>query len=322
MSDQNGEWPSDPDLYYAPQATLSPLVEPTEWREWDEAGALALPVETAGESANESAKNDAGAPRPVADESDGDDEHGAHGVHGVQALRALLLGGESREYAPRLADIERRLEALDVRAASGTGDARLAAAEQRIAALAAPIEEAQAAARGADVTLNGLAALQRQVEDLRLDHLHLAGDMVERLRDADERCRLRQRRARSASRLELQQLRRRVYARAQASAAAAEERAASEPPVWPLAEADEAAATDGAGEGNDHTALALEAGAGMSPGGLTEAEGLDAATAWRALRRSAAAFVHALVALIVALAHLAADDVRSAAQHIRDVFTR
>lgn len=236
----------------------------------------------------------------------------------VRTLRTLLFGNEPRGYDERLAAIEQRLDALarsPMQAQPQTEEAaRLAAMEQRLDALARQLDETHGAARAGDVTLHSLAELQRQIQDLRLDHAHATMDLTAQVRQADDRCRLRQRRARASARLELLQLRRRVYAHATGQVAysrstlrstgrsvGAPNEPAGTPPIWPAAQ--------GAGARNVN--------ATVRPGGE-----MDTATAWRAVRLTTVAMVRALFALIVVLAHLAVEDVRAASQHLAELFHR
>jgi hypothetical protein len=342
MNDPTERWSADLVAAPAPQAAL-PLVEPAEWLEWDELDGPEAPVPLAGA---EAATRDP-APETLAElrpEGGAEDDV----ADGVGALRAILLGGEPREYGLRLAAIERRLDERAARPAArpDTGpderDARLAALEQRVERLAESIEQARDAARGADVTLDSLHVLQRQLDDLRRTQAHLEAGTAERARDAEERCRLRQRQVRTASRLELQRLRRRLYARNGAVKLPAEEgRAAQRPrdsqpprPAHPLAE-DPHAGLPGwdlrEGQWTPAHSVAREIAQPADapdvpdmPDALAADSGddVDVSTAWRAVRRSCVAFLRALLAWVVILAQLAADDMRAAAQRIGELFRR
>ncbi|HEX9414462.1 MAG TPA: hypothetical protein VF916_13230 [Ktedonobacterales bacterium] len=182
--------------------------------------------------------------------------------------------------------------------------ARLGAIEQRLDALAIRLDQTQAAARGSDVTLNTLATLQQQLEEVRQDQAQLTMGVTEELRQADDRCRMRQRRARAVDRMEMLQLRRRVYAPAivrrvsavESSFPAGVRRGASAASSWRTPAQDPRAA-----------AALRDA---LVPG--------DAATAWRTVGRAAAALIRAIFALVVVLARLAAHDIRNAAAWISE----
>ena len=316
MSDQNDQWPADPAAAQAPQAA-PPLVEPTEWLVWDELEGREEPVPLADAEPNPSTR----ASETLAELQP--DDSAQNGVH---ALRALLLGGEPRNHGPRLEAMERRLDERD---------ARLRALEQRLERVAERIEEARDAARGADVTLDSLAALQQQLDELRRDQTHLAADVAERARDADERCRLRQRQVRTASRLEVRRLRRRLYARdrdvepwAPEGRAAPRRASMSTPSAQPVRPAHPLAEDPNAGlpgwdlrEGQWTPARSVTPPA-YEPdalGGSGDGD-MDASAAWRAVRRSTAILLRALLAWIVVLAHRAADDLWAGAQRIGELF--
>jgi hypothetical protein len=317
MSDQNDQWPADPAANQAPQ-TAPPLVEPTEWLAWDELEGREEPVVLAEVEPNPST----GASETLADlRPEGVPENGVH------ALRAILLGSDSRDNGARLEAIERRLDERD---------ASLRTLEQRLERLAERIEEARDAARGADVTLDSLTALQRQMDELRRGQTHLAADIAERARDADERCRLRQRQVRTASQLEMQRLRRRLYSHdrdaepwAPPGRVAPRGATMSAPAAQPVQTAHPLANDPNAGlPGWD-----LREGQWMPAGTVTppayepdalddsgDGDFLDASTAWRAVRRSIATLLRALLAWFVVLAHLAVDDMRAGAQRIGELF--
>ena len=319
MSDQNEQWPADPAAAQAPQ-TAPPLVEPTEWLVWDELEGREEPVPLADAEPNPSTS----ASETLAELRPERPEGGAQ--NSVHALRAILLGGETPDYGARLEAIERRLDERD---------ARLRALEQRLERVAERIEEARDAARGADVTLDSLTALQRQLDELRRDQTHLAADVAERARDADERCRLRQRQVRTASRLEVRRLRWRLYARdrdtepwAPEGHAAPRGARVSAPAAQPMRPAHPLAEDPNAGlpgwdlrEGQWTPAWSVTPPA-YEPDALDDSDGddLDASTAWRAVRRSTAILLRALLTWIVVLAHRAADDLWAGAQRIGELF--
>lgn len=280
---------------------------------------------------------------------------------GVNTLRAILLGGGAPRTSDdaRLTAIERRLDTLSMQLAREphAGDApmaaqpaptesldpaRLAGIEQRLDALAAQLDAAQAAARGGDVTLQTLSMLQRQVEELSQDQGRLAEETATRLKAADDRCRLRQTRVRTARRQELQRLRRRVYApssglsgapRATASHGAGgagpenavdvdphvvDDRRASRMvsaaptsvPIWP-------------GAPRSQPLAATAAGTALQPPPAPEADqhaairrALDIDGARHLLGRSVMALLHALATIIVVAARLTWEDLRASAAWI------
>jgi hypothetical protein len=317
MSNQNDQWPVGPAAAQVSQ-TVPPLVEPTEWLGWDELEGREEPVPLADTESDPSTGASATLAELRVERPEGGPESSVH------ALRALLLGGEPRDHSARLDAIERRLDARE---------AHLRALEQRLERLAERIEEANDAARGADVTLDSLAALQRQVDELRRDQAHLAADVVERARDADERCRLRQRQLRTASRLELQRLRRRLYTRDRdgelwapegpaAPRGARQSVAAAQPlrSAHPLAEDPDAGLPGWDLREGQWTPAQSVTPPAYEPDALDDGDDLDASTAWHAVRRSTAILLRALLAWIVVLAQRTADDLWAGAQRISELF--
>lgn len=307
MSDQMSGWMDDardPSVEDAPTQILPSLVAPAVFLDpaapRDGDAPPAQPAAASGVVASMSAATPAAqtseTPVELRDEPLGDLWAEPLPDEDVRTLRTLLLGGEPHGHEERLAAIEQRLEGLASSQVLGQAPAedgaRLAAIERRLDALARQLDDAHGAARAGDVTLQSLAELQRQIQDLRLDHAHATVDLVAQIRQADDRCRLRQRRARASVRLELLQLRRRVYARPQ-------------------------------GQGQTYRASTRTVGAAQSAAAAAQpGREMDAQTAWRAVRSHSAALAHALFALIVVLAHLAAEDLRAAGEQLVGLFRR
>jgi hypothetical protein len=107
----------------------------------------------------------------------------------MATLRAILLGADTHD---------------DTRVA----DERMAAVERRLDTLAAELGELRTATRGNDATAEFMTAVRREIAALRAQQLDMMEHIRERERVADERCRLRQRRIRTAEHVELRRLRR------------------------------------------------------------------------------------------------------------------
>lgn len=205
---------------------------------------------------------------------------------GVGTLRAILLG----EAAP---DEQRRVAAL----------------ERRLDALAAQLDEVTVATRSSDVVVGSLAALQQQIDALRHEQELQTTITAERLRQSDDRCRMRQRRVRATSHLELRRLRQRIYAAADLPSArhrpgaprSAVGQHADDRPLWPFED----------GAGSELADRGVRAGGTVAP-----------ATAWLAVWDATVVWWRAFAVLWVALFHAAGEDARAAADHIRDMFRR
>jgi hypothetical protein len=234
--------------------------------------------------------------------------------HSVHALRSLLLGSDAPDLDARLAAMERRLDTLAAdRANSVVGEARLGQIEQRLEMLTARLEDVYDSARAGDVTLSSLTGLQRQLEELRLDHVHATTTMVQQIKQTDDRCRLRQRRARIASRPELHRLRRRLYAQGLRVPG----------PVAPVVipGATPVQGTRGALRTPAPAPQRARVVNQLPPdGSQVVGKDVDVRGAWRAVRRSGTALLWALFVLTGLLAHLAWEDLKAAWQHLNDLF--
>lgn len=279
---------------------------------------------------------------------------------GVNTLRAILLGGPSRTPDDaRLTAIERRLDTLSLQLAreprvptsstspataplavapalSPEQEARLAELEQRLEAQGARLDAAGEAARGGDVTLGTLADLQQQVETLRQEHAQMAEQTATRLREADERCRTRQLRTRTARRQELQRLRRWAYAPAGSLPGTARPEPEVKPdgmpggvsakavnvapaPVWPVAPESRPLTVAVAGATAGSSALVAHAVTLPAHPVVDERDQhaairreLDMGGAWRVLGHSLTALFHALATVVLVLGRLAGNDLRAA----------
>jgi hypothetical protein len=211
---------------------------------------------------------------------------------GVGTLRAILLGKEASDEQRRVTALERRLEGL-----------------------AAQLDEMTVAARAGDVVLGSLAALQQQIDALRHEQEHQATTTAERLRQADDRCRVRQRRARASSHLELRRLRQRIYAsgglpslsRVPGALPSDGGQHADDRPLWPV--------EDLSGQVSAHHA-------GAETQVRADGEAVEPSAAWTAVCDATSAWFRALALLWVALFHVAGEDARAAYGHLRDLFRR
>ena len=280
----------------------------------------------------------------------------APGQSGVNTLRAILLRGQTPTDSTeaRLAAIEQRLDALAQQPApSGAPQVtQLASLEQRIAGLTTQVANTQAsvqamaqapaglATAAAPADAQRLASVEHQVADLRLDHDQLAANATAFANELDQACRLRQRRVRVANRLELQRLRRQVYAPPGAFASGARAAVGSSvargvvvPAVQPvlLSDAPEAAVVvagvpdEALSASAPHWPLPRHVEAVSRPGvadavvlRTASAGPLDAAGAWYAVRHAALDLALALWALLVVVAHLIAEDVRATWEWVRE----
>jgi hypothetical protein len=307
MSDVQSAWSPHSAGEDAPSQAGSSLLEPARWIEPD-----ALDVHDRPDGAERSdATADGVAPVdvPAPDDATGEtlaelarraDERPEGGTpdNSVRTLRALLLGDNAPDYEARLAAIERRLDALAAERASAPRGESVAppALERRLDALAKRVDQIYDSARAADVTVNSLAQIRRELDDVRLEQATLSENAAEQMRQADARCRLRQRRARGANRMELQRLRRRVYARAGAFRA--------DNPAFDMTAYRDAG----------RSVPALMEDTGRAP--RIPIREMTAGTAFRAVGRSTLALVLALLTLIVVVVRLGAQGIGAAGQYL------
>lgn len=302
MSDVQSAWSPHSAGDDAPSQAGSSLLEPARWIE---PGALDGPHGP--ERPDATADGVAPVDAPASDDSTGEtlaelarraeeQSEGETPDNSVRTLRALLLGDNAPDYEARLAAIERRLDALTAERASAPRGEPVAppVLERRLDALAKRVDQIYDSARAADVTVNSLAQVRRELDDVRLEQATLSESVAEQLRLADARCRLRQRRARGANRMELQRLRRRVYARAGAFRAA-------NPAIDTTAYRD-----------TGRSVPALMEDTGRSP--RIPIREMTAATAFRAVGRSTLALVLALLTLIVVMVRVGAQGIGAAWQ--------